>query len=723
MVWLCILLWLSGVTAFGQINLNGDYLVGSSASADFGSLTEVIDTLKTATFSGDVVFNLEAGVYHDILVLDTMANNSYSVTFAGIIKDSTVLEPIGNYNGAGIHLSNVNNMVFKDFIFEMDSISTITYSFFIDSTKGFFLNNTTEIILEDLVLKDSKHGGFTGGVQEYITSTISLHSVSNITIASCWFNGAGQHVKLNGYDNVHVLDNYFENGQFHVSNYNSKNPNDQNLFVKGNTFVGPWAGSRSAVFIIGDDSSYPNSGTYAGNINVEDNLVDCKESYSNQKGFYFQYLKEVTVKNNVVKNGYYGVFLSSMHGLEFESNYIHSASYRGIEAAGLYDASFRNNFIQAKGNNHIQHCERLYFMHNTFQTNTGLWDLFLDDIDDSLAIVNNIFDTKMNSNCLLRLGNVETNKLYLDYNVYSSLEDSVIRFNNYTHNGTVLSDYYTLSNFQALQSDLDRNAQTLLPTYISAHDLHIGDTTMYRIGESIAEAQFDFDGELRDSLVGIDVGADQFIVDTSGFNMDQVYQFGEYCVPLGAEHTICFDNGLSSMAQSSFELTSTEDDGPSDFNIHYLDYSIDSNNITVTFKVYNKYKWHTVSETFYLPNEGDYESSDVQLHTLDSLNNSAYFDFHFKVTKLGDDTTTTTETNIFENIDESNHASIYRNSRSNYGFSSKMYQVNVYSLEGKLVHYANHVQAIDIPQVSGNMYIIRAWDMDLKPNTWKVMSD
>ncbi|WP_421750392.1 right-handed parallel beta-helix repeat-containing protein [Croceimicrobium sp.] len=196
-----------GPISFCQPCLNplaGTYSVGSSASADFSSFSQVANRLKNCGISAPVVFNIEAGTYNDTLHLDFIPGLSSQNTLSFQGNNSTLSHPSGAATARTIWLDGVSNISFKGLTIQ--NLAT-TYG----SAEVIRLSSSHQIVIDSCQIEmDSVRSGFS-------YSAIHGLSSSNLTISNSHIFGGDNSI-------------YCEGG-------NIANP-DSNIRVEGNTLKG-----------------------------------------------------------------------------------------------------------------------------------------------------------------------------------------------------------------------------------------------------------------------------------------------------------------------------------------------------------------------------------------------------------------------------------------------------------------------------------------------------
>ncbi len=184
--------------------LGGDYTIGATG-ADFASINEFADALRTCSADTDIVLNLQNGVYDEMIDCSTWRTylGNHHLTIQSVAKDSSKVV-VGAHHGA-IALNNNNNIAFRYLTLHADIGSTVQ----INET----CNNITFYHCQILQADTSPVIGY--GIYKPIGGVIN-----NMNIIGCVFKGAHYGLYLYGGtgnsrmgSDIRIDSNLFENQQ------------------------------------------------------------------------------------------------------------------------------------------------------------------------------------------------------------------------------------------------------------------------------------------------------------------------------------------------------------------------------------------------------------------------------------------------------------------------------------------------------------------------------
>ncbi len=514
------------IVLFGEIfaqNFTGTYQIGSSAGADYPTITAAIGALRSGTVTGDVVFQLEAGTYQETIDLSTLNNGSFTLTIDGVDNTTTTIHPLTNITAdkSGISITGTDHVVLKNFTLEMDDISSSRVFYDEDETRGIHISGASDIDLESLVLSDASFV-LSQSQRVYIASAVSLEGVENISISSSNLSGAGLLIFLHDFQNVSITDSDFSEGQTHIYHSRIVENDADALTIDGNTFTGPFPTGRSAAAI----SLFGRAGTassYSSNLVIKDNFIDTKVAASDDDimGIYAQGQVDAEVSNNEIHDGSFGIRFDGSFSSKLASNQVYGPSNYGLylQLGGQLDV-INNIFTSSRQTAFISAPADIRLAHNTFYASGTQPALYIfRESGDSLVVVNNLFHVENTVGSEVTITDVTASDIRIDHNLYSG--------NAHTYTVTAYRlgatigvsnsglQYYaaSLSDWQTNQALYDQNSRSFTPSFAGApggNDYHITDGTNYRFGTPIYDITSDIDGDYRDVLDGIDVGADQY---------------------------------------------------------------------------------------------------------------------------------------------------------------------------------------------------------------------
>ena len=503
---------------FGQ--LAGNYSIGTAG--DYKSFSAAITALQQNTIEGDITFTILEGVYHEGFTLDSIENGDYFISFIGESRDSTILIPDSlNNELGGVYVKGVDHLRFRDFTVLNDSIlgrynATVNQ---ISNRSSFYFDEVTDVEFNNLRMTHQQIA-YPSFYNTTFGANITLKNVEQAVIQNCHLSGALSSIDLSDYVDVHVYSNYFIDNAFHVRALKSSaSSRNDGLIIEGNTMQrGPYF-STSAIYVIGNTASYPESTTYTRNLQIINNYIDVENSYANQKGLYVQYAVDALIEKNIVKNGYYAFFNSTVDSLIVRKNDLRCETYRTIEMGGGGYGLFVNNIITSPHTGLFCTVQKqLRLLNNTFHVD-GRRCLDLDEIgSEGSVIANNIFKGK--AEFLIDIDDVEefSDFALMDYNLFDhdTATSNAIKLSRVYMDGLrVDSTFSTLADWQAFQTKASQHAQSFDISFDTDSTYFLSDTTTARFGTELAGVTTDIQEDPRGNGRGIDVGADQYFIHAS----------------------------------------------------------------------------------------------------------------------------------------------------------------------------------------------------------------
>ena len=498
--------------------ISGNYTIGTtSGTEDYTTISAAIADLKTCPVGGDVTYLIGAGTYHETMDLSSINNGDFTITFSGAGAESTIVHPMDSIvaDKSGVSLVNTSNVVLKNFTLEMDDISAKKVDFDFNETKGIHVSGSSNVTLENLVLSNANYS-FSESYAEYIASSISLVGVEAVVIDSCIFSGAGIHIYLEDFQTVSINGNDFSKGQNHIYSFQEADTEANALTIDGNFFTGPFPTGRNAgaVYLTGHVPNH-QSPSFSANYKIENNSIDAKVAGFGDaiNGIRILNSRNPIIRNNVIEDGGWGIYISGCTNNLIESNQVYRASESALHlhSGGLSDV-VNNIFTSTYRAGTVILSPNARVAHNTFHTDGTLSALRLQFLNgDSLKVLNNILSVENTSDVELNLLDIGASEIAVDHNLYSgNAAYAVVAFglggaSGLTYNAASLSDW------QAHQALYSQNSQSFDPVFAGAGDYHIADATSYRFGTAISDITTDIDGHDRTQSGGVDVGADQYL--------------------------------------------------------------------------------------------------------------------------------------------------------------------------------------------------------------------
>ncbi|MDB2403928.1 T9SS type A sorting domain-containing protein, partial [Schleiferiaceae bacterium] len=351
------------------------------------------------------------------------------------------------------------------------------------------------------------------------------------------------------------------------------------ITVSGNSIISPQSSSSSVIGIVASKSStsyssvtegesyltienneieggyyginlYGNSGKIGANNNINISNNDITKAY--YYGLYIYYARDVEVSDNTItdfSSTYnYGAYLNRLDGVlvtrnEFNSYYSLFAYYFSTTSEASIQSEISNNmFYGGYYGMRVYYGSSLKVYHNSvLGSYYGLYDYYnSSDVD----IRNNI----------IQGGTYSLYSYYSsasrDYNLYYGLGSNLAYVS-----GSYASD---LTALQGMDSNKDQNSLSGDPIFVSATDLHATGVLPHNNGDDSATVSLDFDGEARPSGFNInpDIGADEFEIFTSQnftLALDTSICFGD-SITLSTNYTNSYSS-LWTSGESSQSIT------------------------------------------------------------------------------------------------------------------------------------------------------------------------
>jgi len=445
--------------------LNGIYYIGGTGS-NYSKINDAIAALINCGISGPVTFNINPGVYYEMLYIPAISGTSITntVTFQSSNADSTsviifndLIKPNDNYT---IKLDNADFIHFKWLNIKMSSIHQ--YDYVITTENGGNHNVFQNNIIDCQKLNGySRSTGIGNGLNygnNFTHNLIKQNLISQCDIGIDWnFNDADT-----------TENNIIEN----------------NILTEFST-AGILTRNLDAIKIRSNHlENYDFPGTYAIQI------YECNKNIE-------------VVKNKIITECKYGNY---SYGIEIKYSEGDSNNY-GLIA---------NNFISISRPSHDQNGIRL--------VNVNYHNYYYNSIDLSKSLNNSkgkpfsYSSPSTPSKSINIANNIFINNYGSSYSVSSTFHINISDNNDLLCSGPILATWNgSHPNLQSLQaaSGKDLNSVSVDPGFVSDTDLHLGTSTLNGMGSPLASVTDDIDGDPRDPNTP-DIGADE----STGYNLD-----------------------------------------------------------------------------------------------------------------------------------------------------------------------------------------------------------
>jgi hypothetical protein len=327
--------------------INGEYIIGSSGSADFISFSEAVEFLHDASgICGEVIFNVEDGTYEEFLLFSELAGTDSinRVIFQSISGDpnSVLLVDDGNSSeNAVIYFDGTDYITFSNITIEQ----TYEYDYVVYGENG---NSNITFDGCNLILAGSEDYIVYLGDESYMEE--------NIVFTNNYFIGGEYAVYIYGWNNNEIFDKGFvsENNVFVDQYYQALYLEYlQSVIINNNEFHT----SNS----VDDDyyGIYYYNDDYAGKFEIRDNVFMLHQAWAaleidNVQGF--------ADNPNIIANNYIyirntledieALYLYELSNVNVINNTINAeSSYEtiGIYTDYVFNGRVVNNIIVANG--------------------------------------------------------------------------------------------------------------------------------------------------------------------------------------------------------------------------------------------------------------------------------------------------------------------------------------------------------------------------------------
>ena len=473
----------SYTSGLGQ-GLSGTYTIGGS-SPSYTTFNNAVTALNTSGVCGAVTFNVRNGMYNERISIGSVINASSTntVTFQSQNGDSSLvyLAYASGSNGT-LELNAASYINFKKITIQTTGTSSPGYAIYV-------------------------HGG------------------SN--------NNNFYHNRIYGLRNNSTGSNYAT--IYSASDNDTGNTFRGNLIRQG-AFGFYWFGVTNTNQEGGNtiDSNYIDSSYYMGiqayyetRFAITNNIIQHVQypSAASAYGIYLYYDYYTKVNGNTINTFVSapnsGIYTNYCHySLQESKNKIYFSNGANYGIYNYYNnngaggpstpAICSNNFISLGGSTtaygiYDYYCYYLSYYYNNINitnTNTASTDFYSQ-------MCCSVYGNNFENNCLVNTGG--------GYNIYlvNGLSYwNTVNYNNYYASGTYFGynsgTTYTPSNLSGWQSATSKDANTvqLNPSFTSASDLHIANTSLHNAGTSISGITTDIDGQTRPTLKTT-IGADE----------------------------------------------------------------------------------------------------------------------------------------------------------------------------------------------------------------------
>ncbi len=441
-------------TIFTNLGLSGTYSIDPSGAGDYIDFTSAVADLMTFGACGNVIFNVEDGIYNEQILLDEYPGGGATgtVTFQGVNGDASLVtlaySAIGAADNYVIGLNGADFVTFK----HMTVLSGgTTYG-----TAVNFLEDSDDVTIDSCVIQ---------GDQSVSTTSTNMALV---------YAGTGTNR-----DNFHITNSTLANGSYSVYFYGSSTSSFSNGFTIENCDL--------QNFYYRGIHSYYNE-----NISFRNNFLSNNANYTGSVYMMYLYYNNGTyeISGNDVQHKLpaygYGIYLSNCTGDGVNGAHVFNNSFAignpaatstsyGIYATTVSNTNFNFNSVNVSSNGTTSRC--LYM--------TG-------------GVGNNIMNNNMMNDGpgygMYLLGGFDE----VDYNnIYAPN-------GNYGYFGTA---HATLLDWQSA-TGLDMNSYSVDPMFPAFNDLTTCNDTLDAAGMADTNVVVDLTGQPRSAMP--DIGAYEF---------------------------------------------------------------------------------------------------------------------------------------------------------------------------------------------------------------------
>ncbi|MFC2111449.1 T9SS type A sorting domain-containing protein, partial [Bacteroidota bacterium] len=435
-----------------DVCMSGTYTIGTNG--DYQSFTDAVNIMVQAGVCGNVIFNVDSGLYVEKLVIPQISGlgPNATVTFQSATGDSTdvkIVQSTTQYSNYIVKIADADYITFRKISVSANGL---------DYGNCFVLTgNATHITIENCK----------------ITSTLASQYNSTASAVYSTSENVG---------NIHVLNNEITNG-YHGVYFSGTNTNRQyGNVIDGNN--------------ISDFYNYATYLRYQDSVQMLNNIIETHSVYSYHYGTYFYYnTGQWVIAGNDIR-----LYASvNSNGI-----YVYNSEGSASSRAKIY-----NNFIgdhNGTGGNvgiYIYDGDYIDCHYNSINITTGSnasKGLYVNT-GSNLRFKNNIFAVD-DGDAIYVTGQGTVAITEFDYNnLYVGPNSTKFAFWS-----AAISDFAMLK-----LMDVNKNVHSLNinPNYYSQTNLHTDEALLNAAGTPIAGITVDFDGDTRNATTP-DIGADEF---------------------------------------------------------------------------------------------------------------------------------------------------------------------------------------------------------------------
>lgn len=489
---------------FGSPLVGGIKTIGHTGS-DYTSFSQAINALVYNGLSNNITFRVKAGSYTDNIDIDAaavyMSNGSKNITFESFSGKRDVILISEAAQQVSVKLNGIDKITLNNLRIVNRNIVT---GIGVQLTNN--ANNCTIKNCEITVDSISNAKGFVGilganmgaSSLNYVLTAPATGTAKYLTLKYNKISGGYYGIALLGSnssrDTATVIDsNYIQQTSYYgiYANFST------NAKVRGNkVFFRPSADLKSTGYLLANINTVS-----PGNIEI--------------------------VRNYVTDAGQYGIYLSSVLGTGAPTN-----KYVNINN-NMISGGFYNNYSNAPA--------------NTFSTTETPVGLYLNGVGWANIYFNSVLmdapsktNTVDNTTTFYVNGSPAIGNLYVYNNIFYNANKGYAYYNGSATNSIIASDnndnYVALLDTNAnnatgfawyggvarvkpsefmIATGRDKNSVSIDPLFFSNSDLHTLSADLNQKGSTapLSQAQFDYDGEVRDGIYNAnppDIGCDEY---------------------------------------------------------------------------------------------------------------------------------------------------------------------------------------------------------------------
>lgn len=486
---------------FGSPLAGGVKTIGRVAS-DYTSITQAVNAILYNGLSGDITFKIKAGTYDENIDIDALyvyfPSGTKNITFESFSGKRDVIIRSESAQQVSVKLNAIDKVTLNNLrIINRNIVTGIGVQIFSGA------NNCTIKNCEIVVDSISNSKGFVGVLAA--TMGVSPNYILTGTVGGTAKNLSIKYNKISG-------------GYYGIAMVGATSPRDTGTVIDSN--------------YIQQTSYYGINVSYSTNMKVRGNKVFFRPSADvKSTGYLFSNITTFApgnidiIRNYVTDAGQYGMYLSTVLGTSAKPLNLNN----NMIAGGFY-----NNFSNAPTNTFDAAQSPVGLYLTTVGWANVVFNSVLMDAPSKTGTVDNTVSFYIN-------GAPATGSVYVYNNIFYNANKGYAYYNASAVSPIVASDNNDLfvlnldtnannatgfawhggaprvkpSEFTAVAaSNKDKNSLSIDPQFFSNSDLHTLSPDLNQKGSSapLSQAQFDFDGEVRDGIYNAnlpDIGCDE----------------------------------------------------------------------------------------------------------------------------------------------------------------------------------------------------------------------